>query len=252
MAVPVSQLRSTPSVSAEAASLVSRDGVLLEALSRGIVNYRALARWINRTYGVGASEEALVSAIRRLKKPGVENPFHRAREVISRSHLNVRSQACQITAPKSKAVQELLPRIFQQIDFARGEMLYYTQGETGTKIVVDESNLKPVQALLGPHLGKITRGLAALIVVEPEEGLQVPGILALLSTSLALHDINIVDAMWGYPEYIFFVREPDTLRAYEALQSLIASSAAGPASEAKEASRKAGRKTVVPHLPRPV
>lgn len=237
-------------MSAEAASLVARDGVLIEAISRGIVNYRALARWINRTYGLEASEEALVSAIRRLKKPGVENPFRQAREVISRSHLNVRSQACQITAPKSKAVQELLPRIFQQIDFARGEMLYYTQGETGTKIVVDESNLKPVQALLGAHVGKITRGLAAVIVVEPEEGLQVPGILALLSLALALHGINIVDAMWGYPEYIFFVRQPDTLRAYEALEALIASSAAQPASEAREVPRKPGRKTVVPHVPR--
>ncbi|HLE46754.1 MAG TPA: hypothetical protein VI818_00540, partial [Candidatus Thermoplasmatota archaeon] len=52
-----------------------RDGVVNEAVARGIVNYRALARWIMEVTGVEASEDAVLSAIRRIRGHQSIRPF---------------------------------------------------------------------------------------------------------------------------------------------------------------------------------
>ena len=198
-----------------------RDGVVNEAVSRGIVNYRALARWILHVGEFQATEDAVLSAIRRVRRRDAPLPFDAAHGVIAASHLNVRSGVCQVKAPRAKQVQEKLSAIFREIDFEKGEILYYTQGEGGIKILVDESNLKLVQSHLGQYLLRATKQLSAVSLVQPEAGLDTPGILALLSNTLTLQGINIVDAVFGLPEYIFFVRQEDTLRAYQALETLI-------------------------------
>lgn len=202
--------------------IFERDGVVNEAVARGIVNYRALARWIMDVTRVEASEDAVLSAIRRIRGHPSIRPFRTAHKVVAESHLNVRSGLCQVTAPRTKHVQERLAGIFREIDFERGEILYYTQGEGGIKVLVDEANLKKVQTHLGGHILETTKHLAAVSIVEPREGLQTPGILALLTNALALQNINIVDAVFGLPDYLFFVRQEDTLRAYQALETLIA------------------------------
>lgn len=46
---------------------LGQDPVAREALQRGIVNLRALSRWLIRTRGWNASEEAVLSALRRRK-----------------------------------------------------------------------------------------------------------------------------------------------------------------------------------------
>ncbi|MBI2077995.1 MAG: hypothetical protein HYT80_06455 [Euryarchaeota archaeon] len=201
--------------------IFERDGVVNEAVARGIVNYRALARWIMEGTGVVASEDAVLSAIRRIRGSQSVRPFRAAHKVVAESHLNVRSSLCQLTAPRTKGIQERLAAIFREIDFERGEILYYTQGESGIKILVDESNLRTVQAHLGTHILQVTKHLAAVSIVQPREGLQTPGILALLTNALALQNINVVDAVFGLPEYLFFVKQEDTLRAYQALEALI-------------------------------
>ena len=44
---------------------IERDGVIRNGLARGLVNHRALARWIQDSSPTEASFDALLSAIRR-------------------------------------------------------------------------------------------------------------------------------------------------------------------------------------------
>jgi hypothetical protein len=217
----VETARTTNEVPKTVQEVFDRDGVVNEAVARGIVNYRALARWILDVARLEATEDAVLSAIRRIRQRERIRPFEAAHAIVCRSHLNVRSGLCQVKAPRTKLVQERLAAIFREIDFEKGEILYYTQGEGGIKILVDEANLRRVQTHLGANLLEVTKNLAAVSVVEPVDGLVTPGILALLSSTLALQNINIVDAVFGLPEYIFFVHQEDTLRAYQALETLI-------------------------------
>lgn len=202
-------------------TVLHRDGVVTEALARGIVNLRALARWIIATEGLDATEDAVLSAIRRQYEPDGEDPYTDAHGILAQSHLNVRSSVAQITAPRTKSIQEKLSKLLKVVDFEKGEFLYYTHGETGVKIVVDQANLDDVTSLLEPDVRQVVKDLAAVSVVEPPEGLWVSGILSLMTQALALQRTNVIDAVWGFPEYTFFVEEDDTLAAYRALDGLI-------------------------------
>lgn len=212
--------------------VLERDGVVAEALSRGIVNLRGLARWIIRTEDLDATEDAVLSALRRQRRDGSDDPYAEAREILAGSHLNVRSGVTLVTAPRTKTIQEKLVKLVHLVDFEKGEILYYTHGDSGVKIVVDRANLDDVKNLLGKDVKKALEDLAAVSVVQPPEGLWVSGVLALMSQALALQRTNVVDAVWGFPEYTFFVEQEDTLPAYQALDGLIRAARSRPAAGA--------------------
>jgi hypothetical protein len=220
-AIGVTMLKSTLGVPAAVEAVLGRDGVVTEALSRGFVNLRALARWIIASERLEATEDAVLSAIRRHQRVTWKDPYEEARGILARSHLNVRSRVAQATAPRTKPIQDKLAKLVHLVDVEKGEILYYTHGESGVKVVVDEANLSGVRDLLGRDVRQVANDLAAVSVVEPPEGLWVSGVLALMTQALALKRINAVDAVWGFPEYTFFVKQEDTLAAYEALDGLI-------------------------------
>lgn len=202
-------------------AIFDADGVLHEVIRRGLVNYRALARWMIATHDLAGTEDAVLSAIRRLRRNPNFDPFRSARSLLSQCHLNVRSRVCQILVAKTDDVRRRIPQMVQFVDFSKGEMLYFTWGEAGLKVLIDESNLGAVQNLFGNAVKGALKRLSAVTVVEPEAGLNTPGVLALMSETLALRGINVIDAVYGFPDYTFFVKDADAMRAYEALESLV-------------------------------
>jgi hypothetical protein len=175
------------------------------------------------SYELDASEDAVLSAIRRMKQTPNFDPFRPARGLLAQCHVNVRSRACQVMIGKADEARRKLPQMVQLVDLSKGEMLYFTWGEFGLKVLLDEANLPALENLFGHSVTKTVRHLSAVTVVEPEQGLNTPGVLALMSETLALRGINIVDAVYGYPDYVFFVKESDALKAYEALAALLTS-----------------------------
>ena len=211
----------TPSLPKRVHEIFQADGVLHEVVRRGLVNYRALSRWMIASHELNASEDAVLSAIRRMKQTPGFDPFKPARTLLAQCHVNVRSRACQVMIGKAEEARRKLPQMVQLVDLSKGEMLYFTWGEFGLKVLLDEVNVGSLENLFGSAVKKVVRHLSAVTVVEPEQGLNTPGVLALMSETLALRGINVVDAVYGYPDYIFFVKESEALKAYEALGALL-------------------------------
>ncbi|HEX9816167.1 MAG TPA: ACT domain-containing protein [Candidatus Thermoplasmatota archaeon] len=211
-----------PSLPKRVQEIFQADGILHEVVRRGLVNYRALSRWMITAHDLNASEDAVLSAIRRMKQAPGFDPFKPARALLAQCHVNVRSRACQVMIGKAEEARRKLPQMVQLVDLSKGEMLYFTWGEFGLKVLLDEVNVGSLENLFGgAAVKKIVRHLSAVTVVEPEQGLNTPGVLALMSESLALRGINVVDAVYGYPDYVFFVKESEALKAYEALGALL-------------------------------
>lgn len=84
------------------------DLVLHEALSRGVLNYRRTARWIIDRYGWDATEEAIVSALRRYEAPRrVE--FHEARERLADAEVEAETRLTVLTTSRLLGVLERIP-----------------------------------------------------------------------------------------------------------------------------------------------
>lgn len=209
----------TPPLGTRVWEILRRDGIALEAMSRGIVNQRALSRWLIQMHGIDATEDAVLAAIRRGRSESAGVSFRQAYEVLGRCHVNVRTRIGEVVAPRTSEVQSKIPRIFNQIDFSRGEVFYLSEGEAGIRLAVDENRLSTVIDALAPLRPKVRRNLAAMIIVWPPDA-DVPGPSALISMSLALAGINVWAAVDADPDSAIFVDDADAQKAFRVLDDL--------------------------------
>lgn len=208
-------------ISDEVAAHLSHDVIVQEALARGIVNRRALARWLIDN-GVPGSEEAVLSAIRRHAETGNGTRLKPAYELLSGAHLNIRSGMCVILLDKRPTVQKELPRLFEAVDYSKGEALRVIHGKRSIKVILDEMNQEPVVDMVPDHhVQEVLEGLAEVHLVADNGPLDVPGVFGLISTTLGLAGINIVEIVCGSPEVVIVVQGQKALQAYEKLDALV-------------------------------
>lgn len=196
------------------------DPVLQEALARGIVNARALSRWLIKTGTVEASEDTVMRAVRERFGGTGAVPFAAARAVHRASHLNRRSHMCMIHMRNNAAAQRLLPGLLAGMDPLREEVLRVIISGDGIQLFMDERNLDRTRAALGDaDVLSVRCDLAELSVLRSISD-AVPGVLAVEAMRLALQGINLVGIVTGVHHDIFFVDDSEAFEAYRLLYGL--------------------------------
>jgi len=191
-------------------------------LSRGLINARALAKYILKTQKMDATLDATISAIRRYEFDQQGDIFITARKLISQTvNLSTRSGLAEISLVKDDDVQRSLPELFDIIDYARGEVLRIIQATESIKLLVDEKNLENITELFPKDkILKIDRNLAEINMHMHPRMITTHGILAVMANELAINGINIMEVMSCLPEMLLFVKEEDVLNAYQVLYQL--------------------------------
>lgn len=202
---------------------IQADTVTREALARGVVNYRAMAQWLLRTYRLPATESSVIAAMRRFKHGVGDDCLAGAREVLRDSYVNSRARRSSFTVPNTTPIQERLPRLLKSIDYSKGETIRILSFDGGFKIILDESNFQNALQILGEKNVEDTKhGLVELNVVMPPDCTDTPGIYALITNALAARRINIEEGWVSIRQEVVFVKEEDLLEAHDALSSLTA------------------------------
>jgi len=191
-------------------------------LSRGLINARALAKYILKTQKMDTTLDAVISAIRRYKIDKQGDIFLNARNLISQTiNLSTRSGLAEISLVKDDDVQHLLPELFEVIDYTRGEVLRIIQATESIKLLIDGKNLENVTELFPKDkIIKIDKNLAEINMHMHPKMVSTHGILAVIANELAINGINIVEIMSCLPEMVLFVKEEDILKAYQVLYQL--------------------------------
>jgi len=191
-------------------------------LGRGLINARALAKYILKTQKMDATLDATISAIRRYEFDQQDDIFITARKLISQTiNLSTRSGLAEISLVKDYDIQQSLPELFDIIDYARGEVLRIIQATESIKLLIDEKNLENITELFPKNkILTINRNLAEINMHMHSEMITTHGILAVIANELAINDINIVEVMSCLPEMLFFLEEKDILKAYQVLYQL--------------------------------
>jgi len=191
-------------------------------LSRGLINARALAKYILKTQKMDTTLDAVISAIRRYELGRQDDIFITARKLIGQTiSLSTRSGLAEISFIKDDEVQRLLPELFDIIDYARGEVLRIIQATRSIKILIDEKNLENTTDLFPKDkILKIDRNLAEINMHMHQKMLNTRGILAVMANELAINSINIIEIMSCIPEMLVFVKEEDILKTYQVLYQL--------------------------------
>lgn len=210
----------TQNVSVLVRLAIERDGVVRNALARGIVNTRALARDIEIQAGGTASFDAILSAIRRYPIESFAN--ERKRKGLKISKLSLRNKIVVLSLKNTNELQSSILKFMSEIRTSSGEVFRLVTNMDTASVTVDAGNLVRLESFV-PDSRIIRRldDLAEIIVEMPIEIETTPGILAEIITELSINDIVVRQLTTiGPGKVILLVDERDATRAFDALEVL--------------------------------
>jgi hypothetical protein len=211
---------------------IERDGSIKIGLARGLINARALARYIQAATHDQYAFEALLSAIRRYPiKEGAESRVKLGKLI---RKLSMKNKISVIVLRNHPELQLILARFAGEIDHAGGETLRVVSTPNMVNVEIDSKNERKLASKLGKQDLLHKRSNLAEVDVEFLEMEDVPGLLSAMSTELAMNGINIVEFYSAGPrtvrgeqqetdvisELFFVVEENDAPKTYEVLERL--------------------------------
>ncbi len=196
-----------------------------ECLILDVINYSALARVIlkelekkNIKTSTGAVKMALIRIGEDLKK---ERSFFekKIKNVVAKTVIELQSDLTVITAER-RAVLNNLEQLFKVMENARFFQL--TQGvETFTLVLSSEEKEKVLKIIQPKAIVDLIEEQTAIVLISPEEIIETPGIIAIMTSTLSSSGVNITQIISCHKDTIFVLNRRDAPKAYQILEDMI-------------------------------
>ncbi len=201
--------------------IIERDGVIKIGLARGLINARALARYIQVATHEQYSFEAILSAVRRYPVKASATKYEDVGKLIKK--LTLKNKIVAVTVRSAPEVPSMLAKFSGEVDYGRGETFRVVSGPEAVSVVIDSKNLdKLTAAIPKKDIPEILTGLSEIIVVLSDVALRTVGVASVITTELAISQVNILYTMSYRPPHtmVFIVDEEAALDGYRALERL--------------------------------
>ena len=203
--------------------IVERSRYLSEAISKGLINYSSLARYIKpeieQMLIKKVSNASIVMALNRLEsefKPKYQpvNIFRTAPEIAVRSNLVF----FLLANNEISGLSLLLSR-----DATSRSFYLKNQGVYETSFILSQDLFGQYKATIDAKNPKvILANVSALTIFIPEEALQNSGIYYFFLKSLSWEGINILETVSTVHEFTLIIEEKEVERAFAIIKSLFA------------------------------
>ncbi len=187
------------------------------ARSKGLINRRALARYIAGEEKIPANKlQALIMALRRYpEEPGKTKDLG---GLISRMRTSVKDNIAVIGLKNTDSVIEKISRVIKSLNHGPNETFKIVQGALSIKIFSDNSRLKQIKEHFEAHdILEIRDNIGEINIALPQEVVRTHGVLSYVTSQLAISKINILELLTSTPELLIYVDNKDLLRTYEAV-----------------------------------
>ncbi len=201
--------------------IIERSRYLSEAISKGIINYSSLARYIKpeieQMLIKKVSNASIIMALARLEsefKPKYQSPniFKVAPEI------SVRSGFTYVSLSNKDAVGLSL-LLLREID--EKSLYFKTIGRRETTLVLSHDLFEKYKsAIQSKHAIEIREKVCAVTIYLPDEAIKTSGIYYFFLKSLAWEGINILDLISSPHELILLVEDQDSERTFSIIKSL--------------------------------
>ncbi|HMS22487.1 MAG TPA: aspartate kinase [Candidatus Levybacteria bacterium] len=212
------------SISSAVEIIISRSRYLSEAISKGIINFSALARYIQpeveQLTKKTVSEASLIMALNRLST--TIRPNYKSTDIFTAPpNMTLKSNLSEIVVLNSQSLPKILPTLLQLSDSQAKYFLTVTQGVFETSIIIsNDIEEKACSILDNEKITEKINNLSSITIQLPESSIHSPGILYSLLKSLAWEGINIVEIVSAHLEFTFVVNKKDVNKAFSILESL--------------------------------
>ncbi len=205
--------------------LLERKPFLQEALSRGLLNYGALAEEllpeIEQAYGKKVKFPAIVMALRRLREKIETMPVSRV-VFDTNCNLRVTSDLFELSFVRHPDSFKLANKFYNIVDPRVGDFFTVTTGSYEVTLISNKRYKKKFLALLNKKdILSINDNLAALSLKLPLDARNTPGIFYLVSRALVWEGISIVEVVSTYTEDTLILRDKDVSRSYDLLNRML-------------------------------
>jgi aspartokinase len=127
-----------------------------------------------------------------------------------------------ITIYKQEDIQQAIKKIYEIIDFKKGDFLTITQGLNEIMIITNQKYKTQILNLFQKkNIKKIIKELVSLTINISEEAVETIGLFYISTRALNWENINIIDIVSTLTEMTFIIEEDNTSRAFNTLRKLI-------------------------------
>ena len=200
--------------------ILESDPVIKEGLRRKIINSRALARYILEEDGIDSTQDAVLGIIRRY--PLEHEKSSRLREVFKNCEIAMRTKMGDLAVENGHDMMRKIAEFAGSVKTTKGESLRVVVGLQSIRVIADQKALEGFRKTFRPNeVIDYSEDLAEISVLLPPEAMNARGIIAKITTELALNGVNLLGIWCCTPEDIMLVTENDAARALETLQRLL-------------------------------
>jgi len=212
--------------------IIERDGSIKTGLARGLINARALARYIQVATREQHSLEAIVSAIRRYPLKESFDRYQAVGEFIQK--ITLKNKMVHVLVQNNPGIPLILARFSEKVNYGGGETFHSVTGIETMSVVIDSKNLSKLLAVIPKSSNlKVEDGLAQIVVTLSDQADRWVGVNAVLTAQLAMNDIDIrlyfdsphthgagQSTLLGSVLINILVMQRDAMKAYQALEDL--------------------------------
>jgi hypothetical protein len=204
-------------------SILERDPVIRKGLQRGIINSRALARFIHDTIGVDATPEAILGYIRRYPIDGDDPTDYRI--IFKDCEIKMKSKMGDLAIDHGPHTMKQISEFAATIKTTRGENLRVLCGTRYVRVIADQRRLAQFKkTLLDKEIVNYIEDLVEVSLLLPPIAEQADGIYTRITAQLTMNDVSPVAVLCCAPEAILIVKEEDSVKALQALREMISDS----------------------------
>jgi len=195
-----------------------------EPMSKGIVSYGSLAKQlkleIEEELGKEVKTHAIVMAIRRyaesLKAEHKEIVFDYSSEII------LKTDMCDIAVLRSASLLNKLKRLYDIVDFEKGDILNIIHGRHEVSVVTNERYKdKLLNILKEEKVQNLENNLVSLTLTFSKNFLHTPGVIFNVVRNIAWENINIYEIVSTNTELTFILNKKDAIKGYKVLEKLV-------------------------------
>ncbi len=205
--------------------IVSDRPMLQEAMRQGIISFASLAENLKKPIeielGKSVKESAIVMALRRYSESLSSEPEKKIVSLFG-SDIMMKSGIADVTVAKSESLSGKLEKLYDIVDFSKGDILNLIHGNYEVCIVTNDKHLPRVLKLLVSEKILVReKGFVSITLSISKEHLYTPGTIYSAVRKLAWDNVNIFEIVSTTTELTFIVSRKDATRAYNSLQELV-------------------------------
>lgn len=213
-------------VAEELRRIVMTSPFLEEGLSRGIINFSALARELRPQIEAAlykeVSESAILMALKRLSAR-LDQRTRESETLQASGDLTVRSNLSELTFLRSESTIANQKRLLDEFQGRSDQFVTFTQGIFETTIIVS-SPLKPMVERVFEQETQVSQldDLSAVVVKFPVEAVSLPGVHYPILRQLAWKEVSIIQVISTFTELTIVMKREMIERAFSTLLAYFA------------------------------